>query len=190
MTEICLTYLNSQEARAISSDRFHNLRNMPFLEYCSIYWGAHAKWELSDHARSLALLLLQECDGHIITKFLLEYAGHRAITSAGLRFSFTGLHHASFLGVIEVVAALIDMGCYDPDAGDFWGYTPLAWAAQNGHEEVVKILLNRGGVDPNRQDDFGRTPLASAAREGHEGGARGSGENITQAGRDQPWHAR
>jgi len=31
----------------------------PFLEYCSVYWGVHAKRELSDSARSLALQLFQ-----------------------------------------------------------------------------------------------------------------------------------
>jgi len=44
------------------------------------------------------------------------------------------------------VAALIQMGCYNVNAGDIFGHTPLVWAAQNGHEEVVKILLERGGV--------------------------------------------
>ena len=65
MAEICLTYLNSQQVKAGSAYLFSHpyigcpsvLYDMPFLEYCSKYWGVHAKRELSDHTMSLALEL-------------------------------------------------------------------------------------------------------------------------------------
>jgi len=63
---------------------------------------------------------------------------------------FSGLHSASFFGIIEVVAGLIEEGCYDIDGGDFSGCTPLAWAVRNGHEEVVKVLLGWEEVNPNK----------------------------------------
>ena len=73
MAEIGSTYLNSQEVKALSADpsadSFPYLAYIvyakPVLEYCSLYWGIHAKKELLDHSRSLALHLLQACDDHI-----------------------------------------------------------------------------------------------------------------------------
>ena len=47
MAEICLTYLNSRQIRALSNARFHNTRNTPFPEYCSVYWGIYAQKDLS-----------------------------------------------------------------------------------------------------------------------------------------------
>jgi len=110
MAEICLTYLNSEQVKAIPADGSHNLRNTPFLQYCSLYWGVHASWELSDHARSLALQLLQGCESHISTELLLRQTYFWHDECVGIRSPFTGLYYASILGVNEVVDALIDMG--------------------------------------------------------------------------------
>ena len=68
MAKMCLTFLNSREIRALSNARFHNTRNTSFLEYCSVYWGIHAQKELLDSLRSLALELLNEHYGLILTK--------------------------------------------------------------------------------------------------------------------------
>ena len=59
MAEICLTYLNSEKIKALPLDPSPHLLDTPFLGYCSLYWGTHAKKELTDCARSLALSLLQ-----------------------------------------------------------------------------------------------------------------------------------
>ena len=69
MAEICLTYLNSQQIKALSTDPSPDIQNAPFLEYCSVYWGVHAKRELSDCGRSLARQLLQNNYSRILTKF-------------------------------------------------------------------------------------------------------------------------
>jgi len=167
MTEICLTYLNSEQIMAIPADSSPNIPNIPFLKHCFLYWGAHAKRELSDHARPLALQLLLECDGHISIKSFLEQSGYSWFLRTGRDLRFNGLHWASFFGVAELVAALIEMGCYDTDVEDFWGRTPLALAAENGHEEVVKILLERGEANPNKPDASGLAPISCAAMSGH-----------------------
>ena len=70
MAEICLTYLNSKEVKAISVDSFCDILDTPFLDYSSLYWGVHAKKDLSNHATSLALELFREYDGHISSKLL------------------------------------------------------------------------------------------------------------------------
>ena len=58
MAEICLTYLDSEQVRVLSSDDTRHILETPFLGYCSLYWGVHAKRELSDCARSLAIRLI------------------------------------------------------------------------------------------------------------------------------------
>ena len=168
MAEICLTYLNSQSIKALSTALLPNTRKAPFLKYCSAYWGVHAKQELSDYGRSLALELLKENYDQISTRSLLAQVKHFYPEDFDTFSPFSGLHCASFFGIVEVVAGLIEMECYDINEGDFSGSGPLAWAARNGHEGVVKILLGREEVNPNRPDNNGQTPLSYAAENGHE----------------------
>ena len=168
MAEICLTYLSSKQVKALSTCLSPDTRAMPFLEYCSVYWGVHAKRELSDCARSLAVELLKGNYDQISTQFLLARVDGFAHLKFDAFFPFSGLHCAAFFGIIEVVTALIGMGCYDIDGGDFFGRTPLAWAAHNGHAGVAKTLLEREEVDPDKADNDGRTPLTYAAGKGHE----------------------
>ena len=47
MAETCLSYLNSQQVRALSASPRPDLQRTPFVEYSSLYWGAHAKRDLS-----------------------------------------------------------------------------------------------------------------------------------------------
>ena len=134
MAEICLSYLNSGQVRALSADPSPDTQNMPFLEYCSAYWGVHAKRDLSDDARSLALELFQDYDGHISTGLLLGRVDRVPRSGPDFSLLFSGLHCPSFFRIAEVVAASMEGGCCDINELDFWGYIPLAWAARNGHE--------------------------------------------------------
>jgi len=169
MAEICLTYLNSQQVKALSTAPSASMENIPFLEYCSVYWGAHAKKELSGYARSLALELLKGHYSRIPTKLLLKQVRHFQFWRFDTWSPFSGLHCASFFGIVGVVAALLEAGGHDINGEDFSGCTPLSWAACNGHEEAVKILLGWGGVNPDKSDKRDRTPLSYAASSGHEG---------------------
>ena len=169
MAEICLTYLNSQSIKALSTDPSPDTQSAPFLEYCSVYWGVHAERELSDCGRSLALELLKEGYGQISTRLLLGQVGIFLGPFYTLSL-FSGLHCASFFGIVEIVAGLIATECYDINEGDdVSGRGPLAWAARNRHEGVVKLLLERGEINPDKLDNDGRTPLSHAAENGHEG---------------------
>ena len=174
IAEICLTYLNSQEVKAIPLNSIPlnahlDTKDTPFPKYCSLHWGVHAKRELSDCARSLSLELLKEYDGHISGKLLLNaQLAPDLANNCYMIPPFSGLHCASFFGIVEVVAAMIEMECCDINE-DYVEFTPLTWAARNGHEEVVKILLGCEEVNPDKADYFGETPLSQAARKGHEG---------------------
>jgi len=169
IAEICLTYLNSEQVKAIPPDFYPDLSDTPFLEYCSLCWGVHAKRQLSDRARSLALELLQGDDDNISTRLLLRQIKGLRLRDSGTNLQFSGLHHASFFGISEVVDALIEMEWCDTNEGDFWGHSPLSWAARNGHEEVVEILLGQEAVNPDEPDIYGKTPLLHAAQSGQEG---------------------
>jgi len=169
MADICLTYLNSQHVKALSIDPSPDTQNAPFLEYCSVFWGVHAKRELSDYGRALALELLKENYGEISTRLLFAQVKEFVLWSSYTLSRFGGLHYASFFGIVEVVAGLIEMGCCDINEVDFSGCGPLVWAARNGHEGVVEILLGREDVNPDKPDDNDRTPLCYAAWNGHEG---------------------
>ena len=82
--------------------------------------------------KSLALELLKENYGLIPTKLLLGKNQHLSPWRYGTHSQFSGLHCASFFGMVQVVATLIEMECYDINEGDFSGRTPLAWALVTG----------------------------------------------------------
>ena len=167
MAEICLSFLSSRRVKALSTGPSPDAQNIPFLSYCSVYWGIHVKRELSDCAKSLAVELLKDNYGQIPTRSLLEQEPNLKLWPLNTASPFSGLHCASFFGIVEVVASLIEMGCYDINKGDSTGLTPLAWASLNGHGEVAKILVGREEVSPDKPDRRGRTPLSHAAGRGH-----------------------
>ena len=170
LAETCLTYLNSQQVKNLESHSPPDHHIMPFLKYSSRYWGTHAGRELSDHSRTLALELLSQYEDHVSAIPLLEqvmgpsYAGYIGTDSL-----FSGLHCASFFGIVEIVTTIMHAKGCGIDQQDCIGSTPLALAAGEGHEVVVKLLLGREDVDPNLSNRGGESPLGCAALGGHEG---------------------
>src|SRR5205807_9279633 len=76
MAESCLSYLNSRQAKGLSTSPSPDLQYTPFLEYSSVYWGVHAKKDLSDCAKMLALKLFDDySNNHISIKILLNAQG-------------------------------------------------------------------------------------------------------------------
>ena len=72
VAETCLSYLNSHQVKVLSTSSPTKLQETPFLKYSSLYWGVHAKRDLSDCAKLLALKLFDDYNGHISAKVLLE----------------------------------------------------------------------------------------------------------------------
>ena len=161
MAEICLTYLNFNSVDKLSHSLDSAPVEVPFLQYASSYWGLYAKTRLTEGVKSLALQLLGKFGGHISSKLVLMEQS-KPWAGGGWRHSegFTGLHCAAYLGLAEIVVALLDSGeGYGADIVDGIGRTPLAWAADGGHEGTVKLLLDREEVNPNSRDNDGKTPL-------------------------------
>ena len=163
-----MTYLNYKLVRALPANNVLNLGDVPFLEYSSLYWGSHAKSGLSDRARSLALELLNQGGSHISTTLLVAKIG--SFHSCSLpHHLWPSLHYASYFGIDEVVAALIEKKSCDINRSDCMGFTALMWAARQGNEGVARILLARDDLNSDKPDDNGQTPLKCASSEGHEG---------------------
>jgi len=176
MAETCLTYLNFQTIKEISSLQLTPLESTPFLKYSSLYWGAHARREASNDVLSLALKLFSQIESHISTKLLLvdliPRTGRyiRDIPINGPLIGFTGLHSASIFGIVKITIALLDQPNHDLNKKDFLGITPLIWAAICGQEQISKLLLERHTISPDKPDGyFRRTALSWAARRGNEG---------------------
>ena len=169
IAEACLTYLNSPHVKNLSSHPLPDHEVAPFLKYSSRYWGTHAKRELSSHAMTLGLHLLSQYEGHPSAVSLFEQALptlDKVGTCSSPRFS--GLHCASFFGIVELVGSLASAQGCEIDPRDGVGCTPLLWAAKNGHDGVVRLLLERKDVDPNMPNNQGSTPLSWAADNGYE----------------------
>ena len=170
MAETCLSYLNSHQVKALSATLSRDLQGMPFLEYSSLYWGMHARRDLSDYAKLLALKLFGDYNNHVSTKILLqEHDPYSHFVYWDEHSLLSILHCASIFGIVKMVASLVEVEGCDINQTDSVGNTPLVWAARNGNQGVVKILLGRDEVNPDKQDHYGRTPLCCAALNGHEG---------------------
>ena len=137
----------------------------PFLEYSSLYWGMHAKRGLSDCANQLAQEFFDCSSNRISTEILLNAEMSRFFYDPSL---FSGLHCASFFGIVEIVTFLVEAEGCETNQADCTGRTPLIWAALKGHERVVTILLGREDVNPGKPDEDGQAPLWWAASNGHE----------------------
>jgi len=79
MAEICLTYLNSLQVKALLALPYPNTKNAIFLEYYSVYRGVHVEQGLSRSETSLALELLKEDYDAASTKLLLDQTKHLAV---------------------------------------------------------------------------------------------------------------
>jgi len=172
MAETCLSYLNSQQVKALPASSSPDLPSTPFLEYSSVYWGVHAKRGLSNRAELLvlALKLFDDYNNQIPTRILLEAQEYYSPTIDSTKlFLFRGLHYASFFGIVEIVVGLMEVEGCDINQEDCIGNTPLGWAACNGHEGVVEILLGEDHISADKPDMDGQTPLCCAAQHGHEG---------------------
>jgi len=174
IAEVCLTYLNSRTATDLSPILRSAPSTMPLLEYASFYWGEHTRRGMTQNVKALALRLLDRFEEHISAQLLLLryscdiYLGPHSM-EGGPR-GFTGLHWVVFLGIVELVAPMLEMEKWDVNVANYIGSTALTLAAQRGQEGIVKVLLERKEVNPNQGDTkHGRTPLWLAARNGHQG---------------------
>ena len=168
MAETCLTYLKSDQAKALPAKPQPDISSMPFLKYSSRYWGTHAKRKLSDSAVLLAMQLLDNYESHVASNSLFEQILDPEDTpDIGAPSLFSGLHCASFFGIVEIMTSLLGMNGCDANQKDSAGMTPFTWAVRSGNGEAVEILLGWEAVDSHQLDHEGDTALSWAAIKGH-----------------------
>ena len=134
MAEICLTFLDFQCVKDLSIALDSPPVTAPFVDYASCYWGTHARKELGQSAKSLALRFLDGYHKHISSKLLLiherDWWWHRSEQNSGNAVEgFTGLHGAAYLGIVEILGFLLEGREWDVNSTDVDGNTPFAWAA-------------------------------------------------------------
>ena len=175
MAEICLTYLNFNSICELSTTLDTIPLTTPFLHYASCYWGFHARKQVTEGVKHLALRLLQRDTNHISAGILLRELNFGPLSGWGGLDNrcpdfrgFTGLHCIAYLGITEIAACMIGMERWDLNGRDWNGATPLIWAIKHGNCRLAKLLLERGDVDPTLPDQQGLTPLLHAARAGQE----------------------
>ena len=113
IAEVCLTYLNFGCVRDLSPTLPSAPSELPLLECASCYWGNHARKGMTENVKILALKLFDGFDQHISAKLML--LRHNKDRGSGLYFDrvgrSTGLHAVAFFGIIEIVAAVLEMEC-------------------------------------------------------------------------------
>ncbi|RPA96330.1 ankyrin, partial [Choiromyces venosus 120613-1] len=174
--ETCLTYLNFPHIKGLSRTLDSTPQSTPFITYCSLYWGAHARKEASSSVISLAFELFSELANDLSTKFLLM--------DMKKMLDLWGLISRALFPAIDVIygdAALHLEAARSGNQGKTksdktYGRTALCWAAGHGHDVVVKELLSYGSHNPNRAggawgktSQDGGTPLWWAAYRNNEG---------------------
>ena len=163
--ETCIAYLNFPSVKALRADEIGDLGQYPFLEYASRYWGTHAKFGLSDQAKTLAPELLENFENQIFfTLFVKRSIGYY---SSDTCHPFTGLHLASFLGIDSLVATLIKVKSCDINQRDAREYTPLMWAVERRNHGAAGLLLTCDGVEPDKPV-YDKTPLMRAINHGDD----------------------
>ncbi|KAH9476441.1 hypothetical protein JR316_0012016 [Psilocybe cubensis] len=85
--------------------------------------------------------------------------GHKSVDSRGA----TALMHASHMGHVGAVHALLACSNIDVSATDMAGRTALLYSCLKDHTGTACALIRAPGIDVNSQDDNGHTALLLAA---------------------------
>src|SRR5205807_2640881 len=120
---------NFRHVRGLSPSPWSVPPTVPFIKYASCYWGIHARQETTERVKTLALKLLDGYDEHISSGMMLfggEWAGIFSLIDMECRpKGFTGLHCAAYLGCVEIMVALLQLGKWDVQATDLSGSTAI-----------------------------------------------------------------
>jgi len=139
MAEICLTYLSSRSIRELRPNldirrSFFKppqcpglddaLRETPFLEYATCFWGAHVTRGVTEQVKSLALRLLDGYENHVTAAVLWEKKIREGYRD-GIVQGITGLHCIAFLGIVEIASTMLEGKGRQVNARDSKSRTPL-----------------------------------------------------------------
>ncbi|KAL7789629.1 ankyrin repeat-containing domain protein [Trichoderma afarasin] len=169
----CMSYLSFSTIRSVFKNKVDD--EGYFHSYATEFWAYHTEEALSTRGLEVQRVM------HFLDKREKSALWHDSLMQIDLARTHLSasstdellqisehvveLHVAACLGLSDVVAELIKMGC-DPDVRDKRNRSPLWWAAYNGHAGIVELLLEQK-VDIEVKDTFSyRTPLKLAAKRG------------------------
>ncbi|PVH69381.1 hypothetical protein DL98DRAFT_439187 [Cadophora sp. DSE1049] len=171
LTTICVTYLSFEVFESgfcRTDDEFEErLRSNPLYDYAAYNWAHHAREASVKEGLVLDLLGNKNKVSAFNQALMASKQNGSSTYSQEIPRQTTGVHLAAYLGLEDIVMALLQMK-HNPNAKDSHDRTPLSWAAAKGYEAVVKLLLERNDVDVDSRDNIGQTPLSLAAEYGHQ----------------------
>ena len=170
LAEKCLTYLFLDPLSRGCCEFAHEIparmKDYPFLQYATHYWGHHTRQCRSGKPLKLAVQLLNSQPRRAMSTQIYNF-------SRGLRNkywvpdevnSLTGLHLASSFGLEDAARDILASGNVEIDAETRMGTTALIGAAAAGHVQTVRLLL-REKADTSKTNWYG-TALHCAAEAG------------------------
>jgi len=183
MAEICLTHLNSRSIRALRPNLdivrrpFFGppkwpglddaLRQTPFLEYATCFWGAHVARGVTEPVKSLALRVLDGYQSHVAAAVLWGKKIDGECLD-GIVQGITGLHCIAFLGIVEIASTMLEKKGRQVNRQDSRSRTPLMWAVEYKNMGMVELFLEQEDIGPDTVTNDGRTVFSFAAEQGNE----------------------
>ena len=173
MAEICLHYLNLQELRKgpvqgeEEGAQFDaRLKAYPFLEYASLFWGAHAHASQDSEALELAYDFIRNDARRSTSVQALWFSTDEMTSDWRSRNETSALRLAMYFKYEKLANRLLESGA-DANIQDVFGMTPLMWAAQVGDIEMTTRVLKLP-IPLNAINNDGETALHLAISHRHE----------------------
>ena len=173
MAEVCLHYLNLQELRKgpvqgeEEGAQFDaRLKAYPFLEYASVFWGAHAHACQDNGTLELAYEFIRNEERRSTSVQALWFSSHEKTKTWRSRQEASPLRLAMYFKYEKLANRLLESGA-DANIQDVFGMTPLMWAAQVGGIEMTTRILKLP-IPLNAINNDGETALHLAIAHRHE----------------------
>ena len=173
MAEVCLHYLNLQELRKgpvqgeEEGAQFDaRLKAYPFLEYASLFWGAHGHASQDNAVLELAYDFIRNDARRSTSVQALWFSSDEMTADWRSRNETSALRLAMYFKYERLANRLLESGA-DANIQDVFGMTPLMWAAQVGDIEMTTSILKLP-IPLNAINNDGETALHLAISHRHE----------------------
>jgi len=125
---------------------------MPFLHYSSCYRGFHARDDVTEGVKLLALHHLKRGANHISAHILLSERTVDFLSSVECYYNrhpdlhgYTGLHCIAYMGIAEIANAMVDMKVWDLNQRDSKGQCSQRSGGPGGPTGKLPRRLGRTG---------------------------------------------
>lgn len=172
MAQTCLNYLNLEEfqrgpVHGEEEDALFDarLRANPFLEYASLFWGAHAEASRDDDVLEAACEFINADKRRNASIQAMWYSSDEVTANWRNRNEASPLHLAMYFRYTQLANRLLKEGV-DTDTKDSFGMTSLMWASQVGNMEMTRTLIHlRASLNARNNDGENALHLAIKHRQ-------------------------